>query len=677
MERNQAKRREIESTYGCPETDQANTMFRTPSKQSFGSMKGNSAQLTRASSTPSTPDHSSLRFTDGRFTQFANSSFFKKSEGKDLPVESVVTNNPPYLPQSEYSNQRNTSHPNKVERPSLLTPQPKQSKVSKYLGNITGRLLFESNVKENNRLESEVNNYVEKNISRTHEKPPKNQKVVEVFDIQTVEIPVDVIKENVINKHRILDVNESQVHKFPHLQRLPTELQYIHSDKICEKPIFVENIIERDVILPIHKTIEVPVEKVIKKSVTKVINRPVPIETPIFKEVEVAVENLIYKPVDIIVEKPIFIENIIELPVPVEKLVEKIVEIPVETIVEKPVMVDRPIKRQVDKIVEIPIPREKINEVHRDEIQTNKLHVDEIQIVGQEKVIKVPKFIHHVQKVEFEKVKEVIRTKKVEKTIPIHINRAIEKKLEHIFERPVYIERIVEKPVYKDKIIEVPIETIIERIVPVEKIVEKEIHYDSIIEKKVEVIVIKDVEVLVEKEVEIEVVIEIPKLVENVVNVYEDIDIELENEIAEEAKQESDIEEEFEDEFLSARIEKQKLNLDRYTEENNSLRNQRNLLELELAELKNNLFSAEFQINSDLRLKVQDLESKLKEAKFDFEISKRKKPPVVLKETMLNYDPYFDELIQKLNYLAAENADLVARTRQLSQQLYSSLPRNE
>ena len=645
----------------------SDSLFRTPVKRESSHFKSSTGLKTQASSNPSSVEKSSLRFVDHKFSKVIDSSIFKKKDSCVSQNDSQLNNDSSINSSRDDPYTATPKLQNEVHLKRLMTPQHKSSRVFTTSVNSQKKLLFDSSSKINYKFETEVLQHVENNLDTKHQNKT-NFRQIPVIEIQTVGIPQEVIHENVIERQNIVDINESQLGYYPQYDRLPTESHYIHRKYITERPILVENIIEKDVYIPREKIIENPIEKIVEKKVSKITNRPVPVEKQIFKEVDVMVENPVYRHIDIVVEKPVYIDNIIELPVPVEKVIEREVEVPIETVIEKPILIEKPLQVFVEQIVEIPKPIEKIQEISSDQFYLDKIPVDEVKVVEFEKVISIPRFEIQTKNIEVMRTKEVVKAENVDHFIEKNSARIHEKRVEHIIERPVYIERITQKPIIKEKIIEVPVEVIIERIIPITKIVEREVVYESIVEKLVEQIVIKDVEVFVEKEVPVEVVIEIPNIIENVIEVFEDVQVEIkqENPISEDEVEE--FEEEFDDEVISQAIERCKKEIGDVTEENNSLRNQRNILELELAELKSCLLSADNQINQELQIKLEDLKAKLKEESFDFSLknSKSNKPIV---ETVVKRNPRYDELRRILFELSKENSMLIKKARQMSERL--------
>ena len=149
-----------------------------------------------------------------------------------------------------------------------------------------------------------------------------------------IEKPVEVIKEVPVEKivEKIVEVPVETEKEVP----LEADIIIKHDYKPVEIKVPVDRIVEKEVPVDVIKETviekgtegslvkEVPVEKIVE----------VPVEKIVEKIVEVPVEKIVEKevPVERIVEK------IVE--VPVEKIVEKEVEVPVEKIVEVPAAVE-------------------------------------------------------------------------------------------------------------------------------------------------------------------------------------------------------------------------------------------------------------------------------------------------------------------------------------------------
>ena len=71
-----------------------------------------------------------------------------------------------------------------------------------------------------------------------------------------------------------------------------------------DKPRYVDNIIDKEVRVPVERYIEVNKEVIVERKVQQFIDRPVPYERIITRDVEVPVENIIYQEVDYVIERP-------------------------------------------------------------------------------------------------------------------------------------------------------------------------------------------------------------------------------------------------------------------------------------------------------------------------------------------------------------------------------------
>ena len=213
---------------------------------------------------------------------------------------------------------------------------------------------------------------------------------------KVVEKPVEIIKEVPVEKvvEKIVEVPVESV------KEVPAEADVIikHNYKPVEIKVPVDRIVEKEVPVDVIKETviekgtagegvevrEVPVEKIVEVPVEKIVEKTVEVPVEVIKEVQVPVEKIVEKivevPVDRIVEKkvevPVEVIKEVEVPVikevPVEKIVEKTVEVPVEKIVEKTVEV--PVEKIVEKTVEVPVDRviEKTVKVVDEEIEASR-----------------------------------------------------------------------------------------------------------------------------------------------------------------------------------------------------------------------------------------------------------------------------------------------------------------
>lgn len=257
---------------------------------------------------------------------------------------------------------------------------------------------------------------------------------------------------------------------------------YVEVPEHIDKPIYVENVIEREIPVYMEKIVEVPREVVnyIERPVERVeyIDRDVPVERQVqrieYVDHEVHVENVIRRPRHVEVVREIPVETVVECPVYIDVEIEKHVHVPIERIVEREieVIIERPIyetiEHQVERIVECPIYIDNIIEQEVVEQRYIDNYIEEIieQEVVKENIIRVPREIERVV------VKEVDNI--IEQEVPIYKENIIEQEVEVIVERPVTIERVVEEPVY----IEVEVPIINRKIIEVENCVDVELRVE-------------------------------------------------------------------------------------------------------------------------------------------------------------------------------------------------------
>ena len=427
-------------------------------------------------------------------------------------------------------------------------------------------------------IEQEIEIPVEKVV----EVPVEIKRNVEVPFERIVNKPYEVIKENINYRQKIVDVNENEIHRYGNAdQVLPTDVKYEYKNRVVEKPVYVDNIIEQPRVIERKVEIEVPRHIPVVKKYQVEIERPVPREKIIHQEYEVPVVNEIYVDKEFIIEKPVFRENIIEKPVEVKRFVEKEVIVPIEHIVEKPIYHENIIEKKFDKLIEVPAPFEQVTEVFKDNYTTSTVNIERVKERPVEKTLYQPN--NKVNQVTIPFNIEVAKfvTKPVETIIEKRINRFFEQPTEKIIERPSYIERFIEKPKIVEKTIEIPVENVRENIRTVERVVDKPVYIDKEVIKNVEHIVIKDVHVPVERVVEVEVKIAVEKpvyketLVEEEIltkSVYEDFDDNYEQlEVFE-----------HEDEEVAADIQVREKELNSQIRENNNLKNDYMRLKQEL-----------------------------------------------------------------------------------------------
>ena len=78
---------------------------------------------------------------------------------------------------------------------------------------------------------------------------------------------------------------------FPHrlryekAERLDTEIRLHEREKVVERPIYRDNLIERIIEVPVERLIEIPKERVVEKKVERIVDKPIYIENIIEQEV--------------------------------------------------------------------------------------------------------------------------------------------------------------------------------------------------------------------------------------------------------------------------------------------------------------------------------------------------------------------------------------------------------
>ena len=523
-------------------------------------------------------------------------------------------------------------------------------------------------------VEIPIEQIIEIPVERIIEIPVEVKKYVERPYEKIVQRPYDVFKENIIWKDKIIDIDERDISNYKNVQVLPTEVNYQKNQKIVENIVYYDNIIDKEVKVPIERRIEIPREKIIEKKIPYYIERPVPVEKIIHKEIEIPIEVPVYKNVEVLIERPIYIENIIEKRIPVEVIIEKEIEIPVEHLVEVPVYIDNIIEKKVDNVVEVRVAYEQVLEVPVEEITENFIDVEEMREVPVDKIIK--------KSVPFLTKKEVLVDVEVEKyiqeevQIPIDrmVNRYTEREFDQIIEKPVYIERTREVPIEIEKITEIPLQYLSENIKIVEKIIEKPVYFDTIIEKRVEYIVEKIVEVFVEKIIEVPITIYIEKPVFKEIIIEEEILVETNTVQIHEDPNVEELFEEFEDEEMNRDIVGRTSEKNQEEIENSKLNNEYQDLLNELENLKRNASLKEARENINLITKLAEIQSMFRNEKDENEYLKYKvETRTNLIETVLNSDPQVESTKRKLIHLVEENQILCGKIKSKGKEIRKSL----
>jgi len=526
-------------------------------------------------------------------------------------------------------------------------------------------------------IEIPIEQIIEIPVEKIVEKPVETKRYVDKPFTTIKERPYDVIKENIIYNEKVVDVDERDVGRWGRdVEVLKPEVHYEHKQKIVEKPVYVDNIIEKVVEIKKPRTVEVPIEKIVEKKVPMIHNMPKPVDKVIEKEVEVPVEVPVYKDVEVIREVEVKRENIIDKPVPVERIVEKIVDVPVENIVEKPVYIDNIIEKSVDFIVEVPVPREEIVEVPKEEINQIEVRIEQVNTIPVEKLIR--KTVPVIRRVEVpvDHLVEKIVSQPREVAIEKKVSKFVEVKVDKVIERPVNIERTVEVPRYVDKVIEVPVERIVENVKTVEKLIDKPIYIDTVLEKEVEHIVEKVVEVPVEKIIEVEVQVSVPRPVykEHVTEEFINVDTET-TEIGQGFTQEEVFE--HDDPQLAAEIDQRRRELSKHEHENSQFKSQYETLKREFSQIMQAGYSIDETENIRLKARFNDISSAFRT--LDEQRKRLHKKSVNrshVTEHTIKRDPRVDALRNRMKTLIAENNVLVDNILQTGGQIQSIVQKN-
>lgn len=340
---------------------------------------------------------------------------------------------------------------------------------------------------------------------------------------RVVEKKIEHVVETPIVNEKVIEIDEKDINKYKYDKVLPTDVRVYEQDVVKEVKRTIQNRIEKQIEVPREVIVNNPVQRIIERPVERIVEKPVYIENKIEKIVNVPVEQIVYHKVEQIVEEPEYIENIIEKPVYRERIQEVPREVIQERIIEKPVYSERIIHKSVDRFVEKPVRVEREVNVDCPEYVEKPVYVD--KIIRRE----VPKIVE--QQVFYETIVPVEKVTVVEETIPVPIEKIIDRPVERNVEQ--YVDNIIEKEVieyniiedvqYVDKLVNVQVEKRVENPIVRQNIIQRPVYIDKIVEKKVPRNVEKIVEVKVDKvvEVPVDVVVEVPVFKEK--QVYKDV----------------------------------------------------------------------------------------------------------------------------------------------------------
>ena len=490
------------------------------------------------------------------------------------------------------------------------------------------------------------------------------QTIVEVPFERIVERKIEEIFETVKFNDRFQEIDSRSLSNYPDFERLPTEVRTRITDKHIDRPIYIENIIERIVEVPVERYIEKVIEKVIEVPLERIIERPVYVDNIIEKIIDVPVKRTVEKPVEQIIEIPRYIDHIIEHPIAVERTVEKIVEIAVEKIVDIPVYVDNIVERIVETTREVEKPYE-VKFDHPIEQKVDKLigitQFNERPIEKvYEKPVKIINTITHPVEFVIEKEIYVPKENLKELQVPQISGKFIEKNIA----KEVFNTRTTDRIVPVDKFTEVPVRKFIEVPKFVETIIEKEVPMERTIERLIERIVERRVEVPVEK------IIEVP------LNIYTDratTEMHTQEEIinldhntlntCQGSSQEMNME--FDDQSLEADIVKNQSEYQRIQAENASLMSELSALRSQSMTLSFCGYGKAEEECLQLKTRITELESRHSCVEQDTErLFKKSQASISITRMQVQVeDPQVEILRRELKGLISENCALVQEVR--------------
>lgn len=420
---------------------------------------------------------------------------------------------------NKFSNHQPFIKENIIEKPVEIIKE-KRVRVEKFV-DVPYDVIVEKPIEKIIEKEIQIEKLKEVQVKKIVEVPV--EKIIDVPYEKVVEIPREVIKrveipvekvverkvtvpvENIIYHDNYVNCNLENLHQYPNAEILPAEVVFHEQERVVERPVYKDNIIERVVDVPIERIIEVPIERLIHKPVEQVVERPVYIENIIEKTVEIPIENIVEKPVEQIIENPIYIENIIEKPVPIEVLREETVEVPVERIIDNPIIIENVIEKPVELIKENPVPIEQVIEVPIPVRIDLEIPVNEAIPQNYNIIREVPIQVDLVRKQPIEYLVTKKNPVPVESLIEVDMPVPNVQVHEKIIQRPVQWERTVQRAVPVEKIVEVEVERVTENAVYRENVTQIPVQFDRVIEQKYEVLVPNVVEIPVEKVISVPV----------------------------------------------------------------------------------------------------------------------------------------------------------------------------
>ena len=563
-----------------------------------------------------------------------------------------------------------------VEKPVEVIVE-KKVQVKKYV-DVEYEVVVEKPIEKIIEKEIEIEKIMEKEIERIVEVPV--EKIVEIPVEKIVEVPVEIEKrvevpvekvierevqdiiENVIYHDTYKDVDVKDLYMYPNAERLPTEVNIVEQERIVERPIYRDNIIEKVVDIPFERIIEVPVQKVIEKPVEHIVERPVYIDNIIETVVEIPVEKVIEKPVEKLIEKPIYIENIIEKPIPIEVVKEQVVEQKVEHVVEKPVYVENIIEKYIDNIIENPVPIEQVIQIPTANYVDYSMPVDRVTAGSFPIIQDKPMKREVVKNVPIEYIVSTQNPVAVENLVEIQVPNFNTHTHEKIIDKEVVIERIIERPVEIEQLVEVEIPRERERPIYVEKIVEKPIHYDQVIEEKYEVLVPNVVEVPIEKEIRVPVKTTLEQPVEYEQRYERDYEVDAHVTVPVEGRTFDECDIELDDADLDRRIIHNRSETQRIATSTRELQNQISQLRTSARQIETGGLNSISSQNANLRAELHELKSRVNLVEKDKDrLRRRLSSRNVQVVDFRTVDPHIGVLQRELDQLLSENHHLMSQ----------------
>lgn len=100
-------------------------------------------------------------------------------------------------------------------------------------------------------LEIPIEQIIEIPVEKIIEVPVENKVYVDKEYEKIVERPYEVLRENIIWRENVIDVDERDVSRYHNAEVLPTEIEYIHKEKKVDKPVYYDNVIIKEISIPV------------------------------------------------------------------------------------------------------------------------------------------------------------------------------------------------------------------------------------------------------------------------------------------------------------------------------------------------------------------------------------------------------------------------------------------